>query len=64
MSVYATSGNTDSISHFLREPAPDADGDGVPDAEDNCPNDANPVRRTLTVTARAMCAIRMTTTTG
>ena len=26
----------------FRGPQPDADGDGVPDIADNCPNDVNP----------------------
>jgi len=36
------SGNTSEFSQCTQVPAPDADGDGVPDASDNCPYWPNP----------------------
>ena len=39
---HPSGGNCDVGAFELQDGAADADGDGVPDATDNCPNDANP----------------------
>lgn len=40
--VYVANDNSDTVSVIADGAPPDADGDGIPDAEDNCPNRPNP----------------------
>ena len=69
VSASRASGSGENRALVLRyldggEPPPDEDGDGDPDASDNCPDVPNPGQEDSTATARATRATPMTTTTG